>query len=157
MRKYIDKVPTRKFAPLVNQLTSRLLDQNSSFQRLLIELVYRICVDHPYHGMYQIWSGTRSKHKKEDEAAQLRKQATEIVGKKLVHTEAGSNTWTAIYYTSKAYHALALEGTYKGGQKIPIKESAAGMTLANSVTKYRIPPPTMQIELSATRDYLVFH
>ncbi|KAI3344085.1 phosphatidylinositol 3 [Ustulina deusta] len=153
VRKYIDKVPTRKFAPLVNQLTSRLLDQNSSFQRLLIELVYRICVDHPYHGMYQIWSGTRSKHKKEDEAAQLRKQATEIVGKKLVHTEAAANTWTAIYYTSKAYHALALEGTYKGGQKIPIKESAAGMTLANSVTKYRIPPPTMQIELSATRDY----
>ncbi|KAI1427044.1 phosphatidylinositol 3 [Xylaria sp. FL1777] len=153
VRKYIDKVPTRKFAPLMNQLTSRLLDQSSSFQKLLIELVYRICVDHPYHGMYQIWSGTRSKHKKEDEAAQLRKQATEIVGKKLAHTEAAANTWTAIYYTSRAYHTLALEGTYKGGQKIPIRESAAGTTLASSLAKYRIPPPTMQIELSATRDY----
>ncbi|KAI0435099.1 phosphatidylinositol 3 [Xylaria sp. FL1042] len=153
VRKYIDKVPTRKFAPLMNQLTSRLLDQNNSFQRILIELVYRICVDHPYHGMYQIWSGTRSKHKKEDEVAQLRKQATEAVGKKLVHTEAATNTWTAIYYTSKAYHVLALEGTYKGGQKIPIRESTAGTTLASSLTKYRIPPPTMQIELSANRDY----
>ncbi|KAI0412293.1 phosphatidylinositol 3 [Xylaria grammica] len=153
VRKYIDKVPTRKFAPLMNQLTSRLLDQRSSFQKLLIELVYRICVDHPYHGMYQIWSGTRSKPKKEDEAAQLRKQATETVGKKLAHTEAATNTWTAIYYTSKAYHALALEGSYKGGQKIPIRESAAGTTLASSLAKYRIPPPTMQIELLASRDY----
>lgn len=153
VRKYIDKVPTRKFAPLMNQLTSRLLDQSTPFQKLLIELVYRICVDHPYHGMYQIWSGTRSRPKKEDEAAQLRKQATEIVGKKLAHTEAATNTWTAIYYTSKAYHALALEGSYKGGQKITIKESLAGTTLANSLAKYRIPPPTMQIELSAACDY----
>ncbi|TGJ87704.1 hypothetical protein E0Z10_g1018 [Xylaria hypoxylon] len=153
VRKYIDKVPTRKFAPLMNQLTSRLLDQSSSFQKLLIELVYRICVDHPYHGMYQIWSGTRSKPKKEDEAARLRKQATEMVGKKLADTKPATNTWTAIYYTSKAYHALALEGNYKGGQKIQIRESAAGTVLASSLAKYRIPPPTMQIELSATRDY----
>lgn len=153
VRKHIDKVATRKFAPLMNQLTSRLLDQSSPFQKLLIELVYRICVDHPYHGMYQIWSGTRSKPKKEDGAAQLRKQATELVGKKLAHTQAATSTWTAIYYTSKAYHALALEGTYKGGQKIPIKESAAATTLASSLAKHRIPPPTMQIELSAARDY----
>ncbi|KAI8634758.1 phosphatidylinositol 3 [Xylariaceae sp. FL1651] len=153
VKKYIDKVPTRKFASLMNQLTSRLLDQNSPFQKLLIELVYRICVDHPYHGMYQIWSGTRSKPKKEDEVAQLRKQATERVGKKLAHTEGATSTWTAIYHTSKAYHALALEGSYKGGQKVPIRESNAGTALANSLVKYRIPPPTMQIELSASRDY----
>jgi len=153
VRKYIDEVPTRKFAPLMNQLTSRLLDQNTPFQKLLVELVYRICVDHPYHGMYQIWSGTKSKPKKEDEAAQLRKLATEKVGKKLAHTEAAAVTWTAIYHTSKAYHGLALEGPYKGGQKISMRESQAGMTLANSLVKYRIPPPTMQIELAASREY----
>ncbi|KAI1154204.1 phosphatidylinositol 3 [Nemania diffusa] len=153
VKKYIDKAPTRKFAPLINQLTSRLLDQNTPFQKLLIELVYRICVDHPYHGMYQIWSGTRSRPKKEDEAAQLRKQATEIVGKKLAHTETATSTWTAIYYTSKAYHTLAGEGNYKGGQKVAMKESNAGTALASSLAKYRIPPPTMQIELSATCDY----
>ncbi|KAJ8130977.1 hypothetical protein O1611_g2648 [Lasiodiplodia mahajangana] len=153
VKKYIDKVPTRKFAPLINQLTSRLLDQSTPFQKLLIELVYRICVDHPYHGMYQIWSGTRSRPKKEDETAQLRKQATEIVGKKLVHTEGATNIWTAIYYTSKAYHGLALEGNYKGGQKVAMKESNAGTALASSLAKYRIPPPTMQMELSAACDY----
>ncbi|KAI0862621.1 phosphatidylinositol 3 [Xylaria cubensis] len=153
VRKHIGKVPTRKFAPLMNQLTSRLLDQSGYFQKLLVELVYRICVDHPYHGMYQIWSGTRSKPKKEDETAQLRKQATELVAKQLAHTQAAISTWTAIYYISRAYHALALEGGYKGGQKIAINKSAAGMALASSLAKYRIPPPTMQIELSAARDY----
>ncbi|KAI1176265.1 phosphatidylinositol 3 [Nemania sp. FL0916] len=153
VRKHIDRVPTRKFAPLMNQLTSRLLDQNTPFQKLLIELVYHICVDHPYHGMYQIWSGSRTRPKKEDEAAQLRKQATENVGKKLIHTDAAASIWTSVYYTSKAYHAFAIEGTYKSGQKIPIKDSLAGTSLANSLTKYRIPPPTMQIELSAACDY----
>ncbi|KAI0202202.1 phosphatidylinositol 3 [Astrocystis sublimbata] len=153
VRKHIEKVPTRKFAPLMNQLTSRLLNQHNAFQRLLIELVYRICVDHPYHGMYQIWSGTRSKPKKEDGVATLRKGATDLVGKKLALTDGAATTWVAIYYTSKAYHAFALEGGYKGGQKIAIKESAAGTSLAATLAKYRIPPPTMQIELSATRDY----
>ncbi|KAI0552937.1 phosphatidylinositol 3 [Xylaria curta] len=153
VRKYIGKVPTRKFAPLMNQLTSRLLDQSCFFQKLLVDLVYRICIDHPYHGMYQIWSGTKSKPKKEDGTAQLRKQATEFVAKQLAHTQAAINTWTAIYYTSRAYHGLAIEGIYKGGQKVSIKESAAGMALASSLAKYRIPPPTMQIELSAARDY----
>ncbi|KAI1430843.1 phosphatidylinositol 3 [Xylaria sp. CBS 124048] len=156
--RYIDRVPTRKFAPLMNQLTSRLLDQGSSFQRLLIELVYRICVDHPYHGMYQIWSGTKSKPKKEDEVAQLRKQATERVGKRLAHTETSAGIWTAIYHTSKAYHGLAVEtssyqGEYKGGEKHPITSSPAGQTLELALARFRIPPPTMQIQLSASRDY----
>ncbi|KAI0148495.1 phosphatidylinositol 3 [Xylariaceae sp. FL1272] len=153
VRKYIDQVPTRKFATLMNQLTSRLLDQNNSFQKLLLELVYRICVDHPYHGMYQIWSGTRSKVKKEDEVARLRKQATDKVAKKLTQTELSAGTWSAIDKTSKMYHNLALEAGYKAGQKTPIKDSPTAAALSIALAKYRIPPPTMQIELSADRDY----
>ncbi|KAI1263998.1 phosphatidylinositol 3 [Xylariaceae sp. FL1019] len=153
VRKYIDRVPTRKFAALMNQLTSRLLDQNNSFQKLLLELVYRICVDHPYHGMYQIWSGTRSKVKKEDEVARLRKQATDKVAKKLAQTGLSAVTWSAIDKTSKMYHNFALETGYKAGQKAPIKDSPTATALSIALAKYRIPPPTMQIELSADRDY----
>ncbi|KAI1074455.1 hypothetical protein F5B20DRAFT_563328 [Whalleya microplaca] len=156
VRKYIDKVPTRKFAPLMNQLTSRLLDQNSLFQKLLIELVYRICVDHPYHGMYQIWSGMKSRTNSKDDVAVLRQKATEKVGKKLAHTESVAAIWTAIDKTSKAYHVLAIErdtSRYKTGQKIAVKDSSGGSTLATALAKWHIPPPTMQIELSANRDY----
>ncbi|KAH9900647.1 phosphatidylinositol 3 [Xylariomycetidae sp. FL2044] len=156
VRKYIDKVETRKLAPLMNQLTSRLLDHNNLFQKLLAELVYRICVDHPYHGMYQIWSGTKSRTNPKDEVAVLRHRSTDRISKKLLNTESVAAIWAAINSTSKAYHNLASErdpARYKGGQKISIKDSAAGLALLSSLAKYHIPPPTMQIELAVDRDY----
>ncbi|KAK8048495.1 Serine/threonine-protein kinase TEL1 [Apiospora phragmitis] len=156
VKRYIDKVPTRKFAALMNQLSSRLVDQSHPFQRLLIELVYRICVDHPYHGMYQIWSGMRSRTNNKDDVAVLRQRATEKVGKKLGQTQSVSTIWTSIDKTSKSYHMLATErdpSRYKAGQKIAIKNSSAGLRLLQDLTKYQIPPPTMQIELSADKVY----
>ncbi|KAI0382871.1 hypothetical protein F5Y04DRAFT_44982 [Hypomontagnella monticulosa] len=154
--KHIDKVATRKFATLMNQLTSRLLNQKSLFQTLLSELVYRICVDHPYHGMYQIWSGMKSRTNDKDDVAVLRQKATSEVGKRLMQTDSVSTIWSAIDKTSKAYHMLAVErdsSRYKAGQKIPVKDSGAGSNLASALAKWHIPPPTMQIELSANRDY----
>ncbi|KAK8124784.1 Serine/threonine-protein kinase [Apiospora kogelbergensis] len=156
VKRYIDKVPTRKFAALMNQLTSRLVDQSHQFQRLLIDLVYRICVDHPYHGMYQIWSGMRSRTNAKDGTAVSRQRATERVGKKLSQTQSVSTIWTSIDKTSKSYHMLATErdpSRYKAGQKIAIKDSGAGLRLLQDLAKYQIPPPTMQIELSANKDY----
>ncbi|RYP61820.1 hypothetical protein DL769_007545 [Monosporascus sp. CRB-8-3] len=156
VRKYLDKVATRKFAPLMNQLTSRLLDQNNLFQKLLIDLVYRICVDHPYHGMYSIWSGTKARTNLKDDVAVLRQKATEKVGKRLAQTESSAPLWTALDKTSKAYHALAVDrdpSRYKAGQKIAVQSSSAGHRLSTELARYRIPPPTMQIELSVDRDY----
>ncbi|KAI5919924.1 phosphatidylinositol 3 [Camillea tinctor] len=157
VKRHIDQVATRKFAPLINQLTSRLLDQNTLFQKLLSDLVYRICVDHPYHGMYQIWYAVRSRMNEKDESGVLRRKAIDKVSKRLAQTETSASTWAAINSTSKAYHALALESDsptpYKQGQKIALRDSKAASSLASYLTKYRIPPPTMQIELSAERDY----
>jgi ataxia telangiectasia mutated family protein len=59
--KHIAQVASRKFAPLMNQLSSRLLDIPDDFQPLLFALVLRICIDHPYHGMYQIFAGSKTK------------------------------------------------------------------------------------------------
>ncbi|RYP47410.1 hypothetical protein DL768_006525 [Monosporascus sp. mg162] len=156
VRKHLDKVATRKFAPLMNQLTSRLLDQNNLFQKLLIDLVYRICVDHPYHGMYSIWSGTKARTNLKDDVAVLRQKATEKVGKRLAQTESSAPLWTALDKTSKAYHALAVDrdpSRYKAGQKIAVQSSSAGHRLSTELARYRIPPPTMQIELLVDRDY----
>ncbi|KAI2462909.1 hypothetical protein F4781DRAFT_418382 [Annulohypoxylon bovei var. microspora] len=155
-RKNIDKVATRKFAPLMNQLTSRLVNQESPFQKLLFKLVYRICVDHPYHGMYQIWSGWWSRTNKTDDVAVLRQKATEMVGRRLAETDSVATIWTAIDKTNKAYHKLATErdaDRYKAGQKIAVRESPAGSALSSTLAKWHIPPPTMQIELQVSRDY----
>ncbi|KAF4342363.1 serine threonine kinase TEL1 [Fusarium beomiforme] len=154
--RHLSEVPTRKFAGLTNQLTSRLQDQDTSFQKLLLELVYRICVDHPYHGMYQIWSGTKAKAQQKDDVAVSRIRATDRVAKRLAETQSVANIWLSIDKTSKYYHALAMDrnpNRYKSGAKIPLKESSPGHNLINCLTKYRIPSPTMHIELSATKDY----
>ncbi|KAJ4192179.1 Serine/threonine-protein kinase tel1 [Fusarium falciforme] len=154
--KSVYDVPTRKFAGLTNQLTSRLQDNDTAFQKILLELVYKICVDHPYHGMYQIWSGTKAKAQQKDEVAVKRVKATDRVAKRLAETQSVASIWLSIDKTSKYYHALAMDrnpNKYKSGAKIALRDSTPGHNLVNCLAKYRIPSPTMHIELSATKDY----
>jgi ataxia telangiectasia mutated family protein len=154
--KSVYDVPTRKFAGLTNQLTSRLQDNDTAFQKILLELVYKICVDHPYHGMYQIWSGTKAKAQQKDEVAVKRVRATDRVAKRLAETQSVASIWLSIDKTSKYYHALAMDrnpNKYKSGAKIALRDSTPGHNLVNCLAKYRIPSPTMHIELSATKDY----
>ncbi|KAM3511035.1 hypothetical protein MY11210_005312 [Beauveria gryllotalpidicola] len=154
--RYLSKVPTRKFANLMNQLTSRLQYTDSAFQKLLLELVYNICVDHPYHGMYQIWSGTKVRVQSKDEVALQRVKATEKVAQRLAATKPVANIWLCIEKTSKYYHGLAVDrdaNKYKAGAKFPLKDSQAGLNLVIGLAKYHIPPPTMQVEIRSDKDY----
>ncbi|KAK1637242.1 phosphatidylinositol 3 [Colletotrichum phormii] len=157
VKKHLDKAPTRKFATLMNQLSSRLQDQPSSpFQKLLIQLVYKICLQHPYHGMYQIWSGSKVKIRKEDQVAVLRLKATEKVASLLQSTRSVADIWQAIDRTSAYYHRLAVDrdsNKFKAGQKMALKDVHSAQSLQNALAKYKIPPPTMQLEVSATMDY----
>ncbi|KAH7143969.1 hypothetical protein EDB81DRAFT_797010 [Dactylonectria macrodidyma] len=156
VKRHLSQVPTRKFAGLANQLTSRLQDQDNAFQQLLMELVYNICVDHPYHGMYQIWSGTKAKAQQKDEVAVRRVKATDRIAHRLASTKSVADIWLSIDKTSKYYHGLAMDrnpNKYKSGAKIPLKDSSAGHNLVNCLARYKIPSPTMHIELSATKDY----
>lgn len=150
---HLRNVPTLKFAPLMNQLSSRLQLDKSPFQSLLIQLVYRICCDHPYHGMYQIWAGANARPNDEDQTAILRKDAARRVAAQLLQTKDGtSDIWRAIDATNGYYHMLAREKV--GNQKrINIKDSQAATRLSGSLAKYKVPPPTLEIELSPSKDY----
>ncbi|KFA46746.1 hypothetical protein S40293_08118 [Stachybotrys chartarum IBT 40293] len=154
--RYLNQVPTRKFASLMNQLTSRLQHQESTFQKLLLELVFTICVDHPYHGMYQIWSATKAKAQQKDGVAMQRLRANEKVAQRLATTKAVAEIWHSVDKVSKYYHAFAMDRNttkYKSGSKMALKDSSAGHNLASCLVKYRIPPPTMHIDISVTKDY----
>ncbi|KAK4192032.1 putative serine/threonine-protein kinase TEL1 [Podospora australis] len=155
VKRHIGKVPTRKFAPLMSQLSSRLQDQSVLFQKILIDLIYRICNDHPYHGMYHIWSGARTKVNTDDEGAVSRQKATDKVAKALAKAQNSSTIWPAIDQTSRVYHQLAMDrdAKYKQAQKFQIKDSKAGAMFLAALAKYHIPPPTMQIELAADAKY----
>lgn len=153
--RYLARVPTRKFATLMNQMTSRLQNDESIFQKLLMELVYSVCVDHPYHGMYQVWSGTKAKIQQNDEVASKRVKATDKIADKLMAKEGIGRIWASIDKTSKYYHQLAMDRDkkYKAGDKIPLKSVPTGSNLMGCLARYHIPPPTMNVEVSATCDY----
>ncbi|KAJ5005626.1 Serine/threonine-protein kinase TEL1 [Colletotrichum sp. SAR 10_99] len=156
VQKHLGKVPTRKFATLMNQLSSRLQNESNPFQKLLTTLVYNICVDHPYHGMYQIWSGSKVKPRKEDHVAQLRIRAAEKLAGLLQSNQAVAAIWQAIDRTSSYYHRLAVDrdnSKFKAGHKIALKEIHSAQSLVNALIKYHIPPPTMQLEVAADKDY----
>jgi serine-protein kinase ATM len=154
--KYINKVPSRKFAPLMNQLTSRLLNNADRFQQILFALILRICVEHPYHGMYQIWAGCRSKSNSKDETAVSRQAATNKVAQDIASNSKSTKTWTAISKTSAVYCQLAVERDetrYKAGQKIQLKDSHSGTLLNSILPKFLTAPPTLQVDIAADLDY----
>ncbi|ROW17438.1 hypothetical protein VPNG_00617 [Cytospora leucostoma] len=155
VHEYLKNVPTRKLAPLMNQLSSRLQLDKSHFQSLLMNLVCRICLDHPYHGMYQIWSGTRTTPNPEDEVAVLRKEAASKVSNEFERNRGVVTIWSAIKSACTCYHYLAKErkDQYKSGARIKISESKNATTLAACLAKHNLPPPTLEIELRADRDY----
>lgn len=154
--KHLSQVASRKFAPLMNQLTSRLQDSSAKFQKLLFSLVLRISTDHPYHGMYQIYSGASNRPSSRDEAAVSRKEAAKKVAGQLATAERVSYIWTALNATNKLYGLLAGEKDeqrYKSGRRVQLKDSQAASRLNAHLTKYRIPSPTMHIPLAADLDY----
>lgn len=154
--KYLNNVPSRKFASLMNQLTSRLLNNSDRFQQLLFSLVLRICIDHPYHGMYQIWAGSKSKSNSKDETAVSRQQATLKVAQQIGNNPKSAKAWTAINKTCAVYCQLAAERDeqrYKAGQKIQLRDSQAGSLLNSILSKFPTPPPTLQVDIAADLDY----
>ncbi|KAM0183402.1 hypothetical protein ACHAPC_006545 [Botrytis cinerea] len=154
--KVLPKVPSRKFATLMNQLSSRLLENDSKFQQHLFGLVLRICMDHPYHGMYQIYAGSHSRPNTKDEVAVSRNKATLKVSEQLQRAESSRAIWTALNYVIQPYTHLAGEKDdqkYKTGKKLSIKDSPSGLRLNNILKKYPIPPPTIHIDLRADKNY----
>lgn len=153
--KYIAQVPSRKFAPLMNQLSSRLLDVSDDFQALLSALIFRICVEHPYHGMYQIFASSKSKGGKGQTSLSRYHAAGKLV-EKLKNDRHAGPTWVAIHNTNISYVRFAaerLDDKVKSGAKVPLRKLAAGQRLEQDATTQRLPPPTMRIELRVDCDY----
>ncbi|KAH8705423.1 putative phosphotidylinositol kinase Tel1 [Talaromyces proteolyticus] len=153
--KYLHEVPSRKFAPLMNQLSSRLLDDPDLFQNLLSTLIFRICVDHPYHGMYQIFAHSKSKGSR-DQAALSRNLAASKVVEKLKNDKIASGTWMSIHNNNICYVRFAtdkLDDKIKSGAKVPLKKLPTGLKLEQDVNNQRLPPPSMKVELRQDRNY----
>ncbi|KAL8785072.1 MAG: hypothetical protein Q9213_003577 [Squamulea squamosa] len=153
--RHIAQVGSRKFVSMMNQWASRLLDVNNSFQKLLSSLVFRICREHPYHGMYQIFAGSKTKGGR-DEAAMGRNRAANRIVDELKSSKSAT-TWIAIHNSNILFIRFASErlddSKIKPGSKIPLRKSATGQRIGQDIGDLGIPPPTMKIDLRADLDY----
>ncbi|PLB44362.1 serine/threonine-protein kinase tel1 [Aspergillus steynii IBT 23096] len=153
--KYLHQVPSRKLAPLMNQLSSRLLDVADDFQKMLFSLIFRICVEHPFHGMYQIFSSSKSKGGK-DETALSRNRAAGKLVEYLKKDKRMGPTWIAVHNTNINYVRFAVDrmgDKLKSGAKVPLKKLSTGQRLEQDVVTQKLPPPTMSIDIRIDCDY----
>ncbi|KAK5024731.1 Serine/threonine-protein kinase tel1 [Exophiala sideris] len=157
--KHLPTVPSIKFANLVNQLSSRLQDTINHFQKLLMNLMFRICSDHPYHSLYQLFAASKSKGQKQDEVAVSRNAAALKLAEMVNKKSPSAAIWIAIHNSSIAYHRVALdrvsEKNVKTGAKIQLRQLPSGQKLERALTESttKIPPPTLNIQLRTDRDY----
>jgi serine-protein kinase ATM len=153
--KNIKLVASRKFVPLVNQLSSRLLNDSSEFQTLLYPLLLRICTEHPYHGMYQMFSISKTKGS-QDKIAMSRFDAAKKMVDDFRRTRS-ADIWVAIHNCSITYTKFATEKLddrlYKTGSKVRLNKIDPGTRLENDARDQKIPPPTMKIEVRIDGNY----
>ncbi|KAF2871547.1 hypothetical protein BDV95DRAFT_606981 [Massariosphaeria phaeospora] len=161
---YLDKVPSGKFALLMNQLSSRLQAESSNFQQLLSNLVFRICAEHPYHGMHQIFAiqmkvATLSREdaiRAKDEAAKSRQKAVIEIAKKLSNDKESREYCIAIFRSDELYHALAMfknDSNNRQGSEIALDKFSESRALVKKIPALNVPPATLQVEVRASRDY----
>jgi ataxia telangiectasia mutated family protein len=151
-------IPSYKFANLSNQLTSRLLNEEVLFQELLSSLVLRICRDHPYHSMHQVWTAQTAQPAIGDITAMSRQKAAERIALNLYEGQESGKLWASIDKVNKAYLTFAAEGTqgnekYRTGQRLRVQNSPGATVLSKVMTKYLLPPLTYHIPLRSDKDY----
>ncbi|EGE85810.2 phosphotidylinositol kinase Tel1 [Blastomyces dermatitidis ATCC 18188] len=153
--KYINTVPSRKFVSLINQLSSRLLDVEDSFQPLLGTLILRICMEHPYHGMYQLFSSSKSARGR-DHMSNSRSRAANNLVDRLKSDPKVRDTWFTLHNACVGYVRFATDGLdngLKSGSKVALRKSITGQKLEQDVRRQHIPPPTMKIDLQIDSNY----
>ncbi|KAF8534042.1 hypothetical protein BDD12DRAFT_862201 [Trichophaea hybrida] len=154
----LDKIPSRKLVPLMNQLSSRLLNEKNEFQRLLRDLIIRICHDHPYHGLYQILALTKTNPN--DDTAASRHTAAVMIVDHLKQKPMSRVVVSALDSTTQAYDKLAQvkADKKKDNNRMTLsillqKERERARRFERDIPSYGIPPPTMHIEVRADCDY----
>jgi ataxia telangiectasia mutated family protein len=98
--RHIDKIASHKFVRLMNQLSSRMQADNSLFQKLLLNLVLRICKEHPFHGMHHITAGVHTPGTNQV-ASKLRHQAAKQIASQLKTDKVLGNLWYCVYQSDR--------------------------------------------------------
>ncbi|KAG7868949.1 hypothetical protein KL918_001592 [Ogataea parapolymorpha] len=133
----LHEIEKHKFVPWLNQLTSRLASQTSRFQRTLQQLVFEICVRHPYDGMYLLQSLMLSGQESADEASVGRGEAARSVWSRLLASDARE-------YATKV-EAMAMACVELANRKLHgAKHTDVGAWWVRALPGLQMPVPTVQ-------------
>ncbi|KAK6536529.1 Serine/threonine-protein kinase tel1 [Arthrobotrys megalospora] len=151
-------VASRKFIPMMNQLSSRLLNDEDKFQTLLFMLIFRICRDHPYHGMYQILALDRQAIRRDnkDPSAAGRQAAAKRLLRMLLDDDMSSTLTHNITLATQHFINLAQEKVEKKLSSVSFKKLLPRhwKHFDQDIPKCKIPPPTMRVEVRADCSYV---
>lgn len=148
-------VPLHKFAPLMNQLASRLQNEDTVFQTTMLKLVEHICIEHPYHGMYHIYAGCKTKGGNDANAISRNAAAHKVVSD-LQSNPKVFDIWTSLSKANDYYIRLAQYKTdafNKATGSIQLKQHQPSRHVEREVPKLEVPPITLSIPPRADRDY----
>jgi len=150
----LDKVPSWKFVILLNQMSSRLMDEQSTFQVLLSRLLRRLCVDHPYHSIHHIFASCNTNILESDEVAHARKKAALKVFNAVHNDKRVGGLCGKVWEASKLYHELASATMPKTkSSKLSLSKVPVASRMNTRVSQLRIPPATLSLELRPAGDY----
>ncbi|EPS44547.1 hypothetical protein H072_1478 [Dactylellina haptotyla CBS 200.50] len=153
----LEGVASRKFIPMMNQLSSRLLNDEDKFQTLLFTLIFRICRDHPYHGMYQILALERQviRRDNKDPSATGRQSAAKRMLKLLAEDPISSTLTHNITLATQHFINLAQEKVEKKLSSVSFKKLLPRhwKLFDQDIPKCRIPPPTMRVDVRPDCSY----
>ncbi|GAB7347205.1 hypothetical protein MBLNU459_g3311t1 [Dothideomycetes sp. NU459] len=148
------QVPSWKFIGLMNQLTSRLLKDGSLFQRFLTELVRRMCSEHPYHTVHDIFASCNSTISDTDTAAKMRKDAAVDIKLSLQDDKRVGNMCTRIFNAGVAYHKLAMTRVEAvTGKRYFLSTVRVAAEMDAKVRKLGVPPATLHLDLRPNANY----
>jgi ataxia telangiectasia mutated family protein len=160
--KHLASVSTTKFVRLMNQLSSRLQNDQTPFQELLSDLVLHIAIDHPFHAMHHISAGSSSIGVKNDSAKSRMNAAKAIAARlKAASDKQTSAFWHNISATDSMYHNLAAlhdgkspdDTVFKAGRELALDDFREGRSLTTKIKDFRLPPPTMNIPVRDDKNY----
>lgn len=155
VRRHLPQVSSWKFVLLMNQITSRLQQDQSVFQKSLKALVLRICSEHPHHGVHHIYAMTKTPATKEDSTTGRHNAAKEIASQLSADKRIGS-FFRHIVRANELYTRLAIfkaSDLAKASSKVGLKDIQPAYDVAKKVPELQVPPVTVTVALRPDGNY----
>ena len=153
--KQVDQVPSAKFAILMNQLTSILQNDNSTFQVTLKGLIARICVDHPFQTLHHIFGPVHAQAHAKAEPSSSRSLAIRSIAESFTKSKTTLDIWYKVYKANSMYHDLARyrDKFITAGRDLTLESVPPSAKLIGRIKDLKVPPATLRIPLRRDKDY----